>query len=55
MSRVVTKKNPTQILMDMLIINFEKSNFIIFDRYSLCQASTLNFDRSLSIEIAIKL
>ena len=36
MSRVV-KKNPTQIHMDMHVIKFEKCDFLILDKYSLCQ------------------
>ena len=39
MSRVVRKKNSTQILKDMSVIKFEKSNFVILDKYNLCQAS----------------
>ena len=38
----------------MRVIRFGKSDFVILDKYSFCQASTLNLDRSLSIEIAIK-
>ena len=30
------------------------SNFIILDRYSFCQASTLNLDRKDSIEISVE-
>ena len=39
MSRVVKKKNPTQIHMDMHEIRSENSNFVILDRYSFCQVA----------------
>ena len=54
MSRVVRKKNPTQILMNMREIRSGNSNFVILDRFSFCRASTLNLDRKDSIEISIE-
>ena len=48
------KRNSTKILKDMHVIKSRKLDFIILDRYSLCQASTLDLDRSLSVEIAVE-
>ena len=39
----------------MHVIRFEKSAFVIFNRYSLCRASTLNLDRNDSIETPVEL
>ena len=39
----------------MRVIRFEKSNFVILDRYSLCQFSTLNLNRKDSIETSVEL
>ena len=53
--KVCEKINPMQILKDMHIIRFEKSDFIILNTYSLCRASTLNLDRKNSVETSIEL
>ena len=39
----------------MRVIRFEKSNFVILDRYSLCRASTLNLDRKDLVETFVEL
>ena len=39
----------------MRVIRFGKSNFVVLDRYNLCQVSTLNLDRSLSVKIVVEL
>ena len=49
------KRNPTQILMDMHEIGSRNFDFIILDRYSFYQASTLILDRYDSIETFVEL
>ena len=39
----------------MRVIKSKKFDFVILDKYNLCQASTLNLDRSISIEIVVEL
>ena len=39
----------------MRVIRFEKLDFVILDRYSLCRASTLNLDRNDSVETSVEL
>ena len=48
------KRNSIKILKDMRVIKSGKLDFIILDRYSLCQASTLDLNRSLSVETAVE-
>ena len=38
----------------MHVIRFEKSDFVILDRDSLCQASVLNLDRKDSVETFVE-
>ena len=38
----------------MRVINYEKPDFVILDKYSLCRASTLNLDRKDSIETFVE-
>ena len=39
----------------MRVIRFGKSDFVIFDRYNLCQASAIILDRKDSVETSIEL
>ena len=39
----------------MRVIRFEKSDFVILDRYSLCRVSTLNLDRNDYIKTSTEL
>ena len=48
------KRNLIEILKDMRVIKFGIFDFVILDRYSLCRASILNLDRSLSIKTIVK-
>ena len=48
------KRNLIEILKDMRVIKFGIFNFVILDRYSLCRASILNHDRSLSIKTIVE-
>ena len=49
------KRNSTQILKDIHVIRFEKSDFIILDRYSLCRVSAVILDRKDSVETFVEL
>ena len=49
------KRNLIEILKGMCVIKFGIFNFVILDRYSLCRVSTLNLNRSLSVEIPVEL
>ena len=40
--------------LDMCEIRSGNSNFVILDRYSFCQASTLNLDRKDYVKTAIE-
>ena len=48
------KRNPIQILKDMHVIRFEKSNFVILDRYSLCRVLVVILDMKDSIETSVE-
>ena len=39
----------------MRVIRFGKSDFVILDKYSFCQASTLNLDKNDSVETSVEL
>ena len=54
MSRVMRKEILHKYSLDMRGIRFGNSNFAILDRYSFCQASTLNLDRKDYVKIAVE-